>query len=565
MNWTIGKKLIAFVSLSIFALTVILSTVNYITTKNSLIESAQHKLISDLQLGYQYLDFRFPGDWNVTDGVLYKGNVEINENYEIVDKISELTGGNSVTIFLYDTRVTTNVVTNEGVRAIGSKVSDEIKESVLDKGARFIGRADVVGVWNQTAYDPILNKNGDVIGIWYTGVPEQPYNEIALKGSFLNIGIAGVIMFSIFVISYFYLNQMIIKPLKMLTEFANKIANLELNGKSFNPKKNDEISQLGKSFTKMKENLYKIVQNLIESSDSVTDASTSLSASAKQTEESATQIASAVQEIAAGASEQTDHTKEIIKMMEASVNKVEEGLQQASDTLMFSKKSTQSAYDGNNAITNAIKHLEKITKSVEASTENVNNLGKRSEEIGSIITTITSIADQTNLLALNAAIEAARAGEHGKGFAVVADEVRKLAEESSKSAGQITALIQSIQADTNVTVEFMEKNLKDVHEQVQIIEKGQNSLKEIVQQTEMTEQSALSTNQVFNELKDNAEQTLGAVKEISSIIEQTSASTEEVSASTEEQTATVEEISANAEQLAKMSENLQTQINHFKL
>ncbi len=129
----------------------------------------------------------------------------------------------------------------------------------------------------------------------------------------------------------------------------------------------------------------------------------------------------------------------------------------------------------------------RLHKRLSYATDSIQKLGKRSEEIGGIITVISDIAEQTNLLALNAAIEAARAGEQGKGFAVVASEVRKLAEQSKQASGQITGLINDIQAETSVTVRTMESNLLAVNEQVMIINKGGEALEEIVDKVIETE------------------------------------------------------------------------------
>lgn len=175
-------------------------------------------------------------------------------------------------------------------------------------------------------------------------------------------------------------------------------------------------------------------------------------------------------------------------MMQKTIEEVSKSLQKAEITLNSAIESTHIARKGEEAINEAIMHLSDVTKTVSYATDSIQKLGKRSEEIGGIITVITGIAEQTNLLALNAAIEAARAGDQGKGFAVVASEVRQLAEQSSLAAGQITNLINDIQAETSVTVRTMESNLLAVEEQVTIINKGGSALKEIVEKVVETEE-----------------------------------------------------------------------------
>ncbi|WP_419095556.1 methyl-accepting chemotaxis protein [Alkalihalobacterium alkalicellulosilyticum] len=242
---------------------------------------------------------------------------------------------------------------------------------------------------------------------------------------------------------------------------------------------------------------------------------------------------------------------------------VNAGQEKVTQTVTNAETSTLVAKKGEQAIIEAIQQTEEMKKTVQSASQSVATLGKQSQEIGSIITIITNIAEQTNLLALNAAIEAARAGEHGKGFAVVADEVRKLAEQSSHSSKQITDLISNIQEETTMSVQLMDENLVAVERQVTLIGKGGESLKSIVKQAEETELDAKATTEIFERLRANTIKVLEATQEVSSIIEETAASAQEVAAGAEEQAATVEEITASTTELVKMAEKLNDEVKKF--
>ncbi|MEY8742404.1 methyl-accepting chemotaxis protein [Bacillales bacterium AN1005] len=192
-------------------------------------------------------------------------------------------------------------------------------------------------------------------------------------------------------------------------------------------------------------------------------------------------------------------------------------------------------------------------------------MNDRSHEIGHITNVITGISAQTNLLALNAAIEAARAGEHGKGFAVVADEVRKLAEESTNSTEQIANLIQLIQNETNVTLETMEKAAEEVQSGLNVVnvagssfEKIEQAVNGVVSQIEDISESLKKLSRGTNSVKDS-------IKNVSNVAQESSMITQNISAATEEQLASMEEITSSSLALAKLADDLQVIINQFKI
>lgn len=563
MKWTIKRKTNFLLFNSILFLTALTAVINFFVSQDNLLKSANSKLESDIQLSYELINAKYPGEWKIVDGQLYKGDINMVENFEVPDQVGELTNGNAVSLFQYDTRVSTNIIDN-GERQINTQVSDEVADVVLKQKKRFTGSASVLGEEHQGAYDPIIDVNGEVIGIWSTAVPTAPYISIVKASGWKSIIVGLVLMILIISTISFFFQRHVVKPLNKLKDNANELANLNLSVELLQPKGSDEVADLARAFKEMKEQLTNTITIVSGSSNQIANSSHLLAESSKQTSAAANQIAVTMNDVAVGTTTQSDQSERIVRMMSQTIDEVTSSLNQAEETLQSAIDSTIIARTGEEAINEAIKHLSTVTKTVSYATDSIQKLGKRSEEIGGIITVITGIAEQTNLLALNAAIEAARAGEQGKGFAVVASEVRKLAEQSSNASGQITDLINDIQAETSVTVRTMESNLLAVEEQVTIINKGGDALKEIVEKVVETEEGVEQMKASFVHVKSNSLSVQQAIQDISSIIEDSAAATEEVAATSEEQYATVAEITESSDELATIADKLRIEVNKFK-
>ncbi|ARK22293.1 methyl-accepting chemotaxis protein [Sporosarcina ureae] len=564
MKWTIGNKINAVILLAILLLSGILSGLNYNATKGNLLKAAEAKLISDLTLSLELLEISVPGDWSITNGSLHKGKMDMYEAYAIPDQLGELTDGNTMSIFQGDTRIATNIIEN-GERRLGTQVAAEVGDVVLGKKERFLGTADVLGKPFQAAYDPILDKDGEVIGIIAVAVPTAPYIKIATSSAMQTIIISLVLALLIILIVSFIIQRMLIKPINRLRDNANELADLNLNVELYEAKGTDEIAELSVAFRNMKEQLTETMQNVARNANEIAHSSVALAESSQQTNETASQIASTMNEIASGVTNQSEQAERIAGMMRDTIVEVEGNLGNVEQSLKNAQESTVIAHEGEQSISKAISHLGTVTETVSYATDSIQKLGMRSEEIGGIITVITAISEQTNLLALNAAIEAARAGEHGKGFAVVAAEVRKLAEQSTGAAQQITDLITDIQAETSVTVRTMESNLTAVEEQVVIINQGGEALKLIVEKVSVTEAGVVHIKDAFSAVNSNSLTVQDAIQNISAIIEESAAATEQIAASSEEQYATVAEIADNTTSLAEVADRLREEVNKFRM
>ncbi|MGA9120978.1 MAG: methyl-accepting chemotaxis protein, partial [Bacteroidota bacterium] len=223
----------------------------------------------------------------------------------------------------------------------------------------------------------------------------------------------------------------------------------------------------------------------------------------------------------------------------------------ASDTAGTARKSREAAEQGGKVVEETVHGMKQIAEVVKKSARAVKELGKSSDEIGEIIGVIDDIADQTNLLALNAAIEAARAGEQGRGFAVVADEVRKLAERTTKATKEIAGMIKKIQVDTQGAVESMDEGTKNVDEGILSADKAGASLEEIVL--------------ISQKVTDMVMQIASASEQQSSASEQISKNVEAISAVTGETALGVQQIARAAEDLNRLTENLQSLVGKFNL
>ncbi len=379
--------------------------------------------------------------------------------------------------------------------------------------------------------------------------------------------------------------------------------------------------ELGNSFAKMIAGLRDAVSQIAEGANSVSIAASQLTTAAEQSGEATSQIATTIQQVALGTAQQTEgvtKTSASVEQMGRAIDGVAKGAQEqakaisqasqitsrintaieqvAANAQAVTRDSAQAATysrDGAKTVKETINGMEAIRSKVGLSATKVEEMGTRSEEIGAIVETIEDIASQTNLLALNAAIEAARAGEQGKGFAVVADEVRKLAERSSLATKEIAALIKGIQKTVSEAVTAMQASAQEVelgvtraHSAGEVLDNILGAAESVYKQAEEAGNTAAKVGAAAAELVEavdavsavieentaateemaaNSTELTQAIENIASVSEENSASVEEVSASTEEVSAQVEEVSASATSLMEMAQKLQHVVSRFKL
>lgn len=442
----------------------------------------------------------------------------------------------------------------------GKKMAQAYIDGGPTEGNKMMGDFDSTAIAINASVDVFVSKADEQVQIAISSI------EKSIQKTIILLVISIIVSFLLCLNAWIFTTKRVVKPILLLLE---KLEDLSNKGGDLTQQitinSNDQIGLLAKATNKFIGNVRDIIGNVMESADQATISSRQLAVSAEETEHTANQIESTINGVANSAMKQAEYAKNMLQMMEKAVTNVLNGRVQTTKTLANAKKSTQFAHDGEQAINEAIIHLQTITETVNYAMDSVQKLGKRSEEIGGIITAISNIADQTNLLALNAAIEAARAGDAGKGFAVVANEVRKLAEQSSQSSGQIAELINHIQGETLNTIHLMENNVLVVEEQVRIIAKGGDSLKNIVESVEETELQTQNINEIFNAFNKESESVLNAIQEISTLIENSSSLTEEVAAASEEQCKTAVKIANSSLELASMAEQLQKQVNRFSV
>ena len=272
------------------------------------------------------------------------------------------------------------------------------------------------------------------------------------------------------------------KPVKLITSKVEQVANGDLSTDHIVVKNKDEIGQLSEYINQMTNNLKGMIHEISNTSLQVAATSEELSASSEEMSRSVEQVAGSIQQLANGADEQKVKTVEADQSFSTISNDIMQIAEHVESVSEMSQQTSSVAENGNEVIQKTINQMSKIQDQSELTGSMMNALGEKSNEIGKIVTLITSVSDQTNLLALNAAIEAARAGEHGKGFAVVADEVRKLAEQSREAANQVSQLIIGIQEDIKQSVNAMNDGRLSVEEGIHLVNHAGKSFQQIFEE-----------------------------------------------------------------------------------
>ncbi len=350
------------------------------------------------------------------------------------------------------------------------------------------------------------------------------------------IGISGGVCLLILVMAVWTVRG-VLKPLRQITERVQSIAEGDADlTRQIEMNRRDEFGTLGGFFNTFITRIHDVIAEVSGVTREVASAASEIAASSEQ--------------IASGMTDQSQQVTQVSSAVEQMSSSVIEVARKSADAAGSANESGRIATEGGAVVEETILGMNAINDAVLASAAAVQELGKRGDQIGEVITVINDIADQTNLLALNAAIEAARAGEHGRGFAVVADEVRKLADRTTTATEEIASSIKAIQQETTQAVEGMTAGTDQVRVGVEKAQRAGGSLKQIVA-------SAQDVSTMIQAIAAAAEQQSAASEEVSRNMER-------ISHVTRETTDATNQAATAASQLSERAETLQRLVGQFK-
>ncbi|GMT42324.1 MAG: hypothetical protein IEMM0002_0735 [bacterium] len=349
--------------------------------------------------------------------------------------------------------------------------------------------------------------------------------------------VAAVILIAVnlFVLNMFF-RVTVVKPLNAIADTASRIAGGDLTTRIDTLRK-DEIGALSTALFAMQENLKEMIHKINQSSSDVAG--------------SAGELSEAARHIADGSGQQTNQMENTVASVDEMSSSILEVARNSSEALDSTNKAMEAAHGGEKMVEKTIAGIHEISAAMEKSSRVVEELGKNSSQINEIVAVINDIADQTNLLALNAAIEAARAGEAGRGFAVVADEVRKLAERTTTATKEIAAMVTKIQTDTKDTMNSMDMVRNEVDSSVGMADETGKSLENIVNQVN---KSTEMVNQIATASKEQAKTVEDISKNMNDVVE--------VSRDTSNDT---QKTSDSAEKLMELAGDLKKLVDQFKI
>lgn len=618
MKVSLKTKVMGYFIITIMVSALVLGIFSAYILQNKTEGLVLEKMKAELNLALKLADITYSGQWSVSNGELCKGTHVFNNSFEFVDRFHALTEDN-ITLFLNDTRISTSVMDQEGKRAVGTVMAPNIIEEVLKKGNRYLGKADVVGVLNYTAYEPISDENGNVIGAFFVGIPYAPYAKTIQSFIFEYIVFELALCF-VFIFFALYIANKLTKPILAIGNSLDLVSEGDFTVQ-VPITTQDEIGDLCNKLNVVTTKVAETIKEVIVSYQNVSNGALEMAKAVEQQAESATQVSQAIDTMAKGAFEQQssiEQANEVMIQLSAAIDQITQGsqdqAQSVDDTFQFTqavisdiaqvnsfiqsidsdvKANAEAAKQGRDGNLQVYNSMQNIEKGIREAIESVHLLEQGSKKIGAIVEIINDISDQTNLLALNAAIEAARAGEHGRGFAVVADEVRVLAGRTRESTNEIAGIVNELGTAINSASEAVELSKVNVAEGTGVSEQSREMLDLIVNSAqkindrvdELTQTAAgileksqkveLAMNNMAavteessaaaEEMNASSKQFMDNIESIAVISRDNAAASEEVAAAVEEQNANLEELSSAAGEFVKLAEKVNNLLSAFKV
>lgn len=502
------------------------------------------KLDAEIKITKQSLNnFSF----NMTEGNKLEAMNQLQlteERFSQVEKLSSLNHMNEV---IEKAKVKYEQLKSDSEVALeGNNASEVKRQSIRTDGV--INDIHLLSLYASTHYDQIQESLKSKIGT-----------------VILVAAIGSVILILASILLSYRLTLSITKPLQALTQNARKISDGDLVVETVNYQKNDEIGELNQSFTMMVEQLRGLIGSVDNVSKRVEQFARDIEEENKGLVEISNQVAISTDELSSGSQVISEDLQHSVHLVEKLDQEFEKNLVTSKETAAFGVETVESISSGREAMEEQRKLLvENIssTNKIEKATKEFAGYASKIEEMAS---SVSSIAGQTNLLALNAAIEAARAGEAGKGFAVVADEVRKLAEESTRATSQIFSMVEHIQTGLSDIILAVNQGVDISNKQEQSMIVTNTAFENIDQKVQGISSHMQGLVDGMTQSKEIGEQVLQSVGNISSVVQQSAAGSEEISASTTEQLHAFGKLATKVTAMNELTNELNEVISKFKL
>ncbi|WP_077624599.1 methyl-accepting chemotaxis protein [Sediminibacillus massiliensis] len=381
---------------------------------------------------------------------------------------------------------------------------------------------------------------------------------------FIGIGVA-LLVIVLGVVIALVTARKISNPIIAVKDRMYAISEGDLSQPPLESNSKDEIGQLVASTNLMNDFMRQLLLQINTVSETVSSQSEELTQSASEVRTGSEQIASTMQELASGTESQATNAGELSSVMESFTAKMQEANGNGEEIFHSSSEVLGKTEDGAKLMEQSVSQMETIDRIVQDAVLKVKGLDEQSQKISKLVSVIKDIADQTNLLALNAAIEAARAGEHGKGFAVVADEVRKLAEQVGDSVTDITGIVTNIQTESSMVTESLQGGYKEVEKGTSQIETTGETFAEINAAVQNMVDKIKSVTASLSTMASDSQQMSASIEEIASVSEEAAAGVEQTSASAQQSSSSMEEIAGSSGELAQLAEELNDLVSEFKL
>lgn len=501
----------------------------------------------------------------------------IEGNFEEVDEFSKAMDV-IVTVFVKEgedyTSILSNLKLDNGQRAVGTQLDKaELAYTEIQKGNIYYGEANIFGINYMTAYGPMHNDKGEIIGAYFVGKASDDVMAMLKEGkrdTIIVVGICIALILGLGIIISYYVGCYLTKPIIAVTNRMESLAQLDFTiGKHREAAKNldrkDEIGTMTRALRHMRDNVCDFIAKTAETAQQVAAASEELTATSQAASVSSEEVAKTIEEIARGASDQAQDTESTAMNMEQMGDLLEKDgrhIQSLNKAVVEIDREKESGFL---ILKDLVDKTAMSSEAAQSIAEVILRNNESAEKIESASDMIQSIADQTNLLALNAAIEAARAGEAGRGFSVVADEIRKLAEQSNRFTEDIRKVIDELKIQSQKAVQTVEEVKQIVDSQSISVGETESRFKGIAKAIDDMKGIIVALNQSAEQMLDNKNEIIGLTQNLSAISEENAASTQEASATIDAQVANIEDIAKSGEALAIIAEELQVLIQKFKI